>query len=688
MASKGDFPRGNGEPVRASVLLVDDNLANLTALESILEPLGHRLVYARSGEEALKALLREEFAVILMDVQMPGLDGYATAAMIKERERTRHVPLIFLTAIHKEPDHVFLGYARGAVDYVLKPVDPDILRTKVAAFVELYVRGERLRQQEILLHQRERQLLEQRSRLRYHNLTHSLPQCVLAMHGDGRVYYCNQRWIEYTRLQLEETCDDAGMRAVHPDDREALAAAWQEALRTGSPLEQEYRLRSGADQRHRWHLGRALAERDENGEVIGWIWTATDIDELKEAREQTEAASRLKDEFLATISHELRNPLSAMIGWTRMLRHGELTPSQVEHALETIERNAEVQLSLIEDLLDTAGIVRGQLRVELRQLQLDEVLGAALEVVRPSAEAKGVYLEYDLDAAAGIEVLGDADRLQQVVWNLLSNAIRFTPRDGLVVVEVESYEESVHILVRDTGAGIPADFLPRVFDRFSQANGTITRSHRGLGLGLAIVRHLVELHGGRVHATSPGEGKGSVFVVELPRQPPGALVSVASSAPAAPVERPRERPALAGLPRLDGVHVLVVDDEEDLRDMLRALLELQGATVTVAGSAQEGLQAFRDRRPDILLSDIGMPEQDGYAMIREVRQLEGGEEVPAIALTGFARTEDSEQALASGFQGHLCKPVEPAALIDVVVRYTGQPAGSRPGGGLQQPAAS
>jgi PAS domain S-box-containing protein len=378
-----------------------------------------------------------------------------------------------------------------------------------------------------------------------------------------------------------------------------------------------------------------------------------------EARE----SSRLKDEFLATISHELRTPLTAILGWAHMLRTGQITDGDASKAFETIERNARAQAQLIDDLLDVSRIITGKLRLDVRPVDPNYFIEAAVEALKPAADAKGVRVQKIMDTGV-VSVSGDPVRLQQVVWNLLSNAIKFTPRGGRVQVRLERVNSHLEIAVSDSGSGIEPGFLPYVFDRFRQADQRTTRQHGGLGLGLAIVRHLVELHGGTVRAESPGEGQGSTFTVLLPIAPVYPRGAVYERVhPAA-----RDTlPAYDCPERLDGLKVLVVDDEADARELLRVGIGRCGAEVRVASSAQEALEAIENEKPDLLISDIGMPGQDGYDLIMRVRGLpaESGGRIPAIALTAYARTEDRLQALRAGYQMHVPKPVEMAELIAV-----------------------
>jgi PAS domain S-box-containing protein len=407
-----------------------------------------------------------------------------------------------------------------------------------------------------------------------------------------------------------------------------------------------------------------------NGDIIGASKIARDITEQRQARKeldeayrQAEESSRLKEEFLATISHELRTPLSAILGWARMLRLGQLSKENAAKALDTIERNARAQAQLIDDLLDVSRIVTGKLRMDVRPSDPNSFIDAAVEAVRPAAEAKGVRLQKVIDTGL-ISIPGDPVRLQQVIWNLLSNAIKFTPRGGRVQIRSERVNSHLEIVVSDTGQGISPDFLPHVFDRFRQADQKASRQHGGMGLGLAIVRHLVELHGGNVSATSEGEGQGATFTVRLPISP------IYQVDPSGARVHPAARdllPANDTTERLDGLRILIVDDEPDTRDLLRQGLEYCGANVRLAGSAAEAVDAIVAEVPDILISDIGMPGIDGYDLIRQIRQLpaDAGGKVAAIALTAYTRVEDRLQALRAGYDMHVPKPVELAELVAV-----------------------
>jgi signal transduction histidine kinase/ActR/RegA family two-component response regulator len=392
-------------------------------------------------------------------------------------------------------------------------------------------------------------------------------------------------------------------------------------------------------------------------------------------RREAETANQSKDEFLATVSHELRTPLNAILGWATLLTRGGLDDAMVARAIGAIQHNAKVQAQLIEDLLDVSRIISGKLRLNVKAIQLISVIQAAVDSVHPAFEAKGVQLEMVWDAAS-VRIVGDENRLQQVFWNLLSNAMKFTPKGGRVQITVKRIESQARIIVSDTGEGITPEFLPQVFEPFRQADGSITKGQGGLGLGLAIVRRLVEMHGGAISVMSGGRGQGATFTVSIP------IVPVRQTALAAPIDSTTiatsEKTAInTELPNLTGIRVLAVDDEGDTRAMIRGVLEQFGANVLTAGSAEEALEVFPGWKPDVLLFDIGMPQEDGNMLIQKVRQLEAkeGRNTPAIALTAYARVEDRMRALAAGYQMFIPKPVEAGELVVTIANLIGEADG-------------
>ena len=391
----------------------------------------------------------------------------------------------------------------------------------------------------------------------------------------------------------------------------------------------------------------------------------------KLARNEAERANRLKDEFLATISHELRNPLNAILGWAHMMRLGKLNAANTERAIETIYRNAKSQTQLVADLLDVSRIISGKLRLDVRTVDLISIVTAAVDSIRPAADAKSIRLQTMLDPAAG-PISGDADRLQQIVWNLLTNAVKFTPKGGRIQVKVQRINSHVEVLVIDSGIGINKEFLPHVFDRFRQADASTTRIYGGLGLGLSIVHQLVDLHSGTVNVQSEGEGKGATFKITLPFV--GVVTNPPPEAEAVHPTHSDEVISFEGLPSLQGLKILVVDDEPDTRELIEEVLKECGSEVITSCSAADALVALQQHQPDILISDLGMPDEDGYSLISKIRALpphQGGQ-IPAAALTAYARAEDRMRVLRSGFQFHLPKPVDSAELVTVVASLAGR----------------
>jgi signal transduction histidine kinase/CheY-like chemotaxis protein len=382
-----------------------------------------------------------------------------------------------------------------------------------------------------------------------------------------------------------------------------------------------------------------------------------DAEARRQAQERAEAANRIKDEFLAIVSHELRTPLNPILGWAKLLCSGRVSPASFGNALQTIERNAQLQAQLIDDLLDISRILRGKLHLDLQKIDLSYVVHSALETIRLAADAKSLSIQLHIEEPI-LPVKGDATRLQQIVWNLLSNAVKFTPANGRIEIYLELINAHLQLRISDTGQGIPTDFLPYVFDSFRQADSTTTRAIGGLGLGLAITRHLVELHGGTIRVESQGEGQGATFTVQLP------ALKEASTDQALEPTLSLDPSALT----LEGVSILVVDDDADTREFLGFLLREYGARVTIAGSAPEAIALFDAANPNLLLSDLGMPEVDGYMLLQQIRSLPTGSDLPAIALTAYAAETTQRQVLAAGFQKHIAKPAEPIVLVSAIAQ--------------------
>lgn len=499
------------------------------------------------------------------------------------------------------------------------------------------------------------------------HLADCLPQIVWVARPDGSHEYYNWRWYEFTGrkrgVEIEGWSD-----LFHPDDTDRADQAWATALRSGNHYEIEFRLKRATDGVYRWFLGRAVPFRDAKGEIVNWFGTCTDIhslkvaqDALRTARDEIEQESHQKDEFLGMVSHELRTPLNAVFGWTRLMQENLLSEAERVEAVNSIMRNAEAQGRLIEDVLDITRIVNQKLSLNRRIHKLGEIARAAVEAVRPSASVKAVSLK---SSSEGGNLLVDADRarLQQVVLNLLTNAVKFTPPGGEVRVEVTRAGEFARIEVSDTGKGIAADQLAYIFERFRRGDNHSTRRSGGLGLGLAIAHQLVVMHGGRIEVQSDGEGRGSRFTVLLP---------IVIRGPAA---TRRERGAAANeeifpAKALRGLHVMVVDDNESVRDLVGLTLTKCGASVTVANSAQDALRLMPNLTPDVVVSDIAMPDADGYEFVRKFRALtrSKGATVPVIALTAYGSEEERRRALQAGFDHHLSKPIDPTELVRTIV---------------------
>jgi PAS domain S-box-containing protein len=502
---------------------------------------------------------------------------------------------------------------------------------------------------------------------RYRCLAELIPQLVWTANPEGALLDVNQRWLEFTGLTLEQAHINGWKEVVHPEDILILAQQWSDAVQQGRYYQAEGRMRR-ADGVYRWHLHQAIPQKDNQGKIVKWFGSATDIEAQKQleaqrdrlfqleqtARAEAERANRIKDEFLAVLSHELRSPLNPILGWTKLLQTRKFNETKTAEALATIERNAKLQTQLIDDLLDIAKILRGKLSIAATPVNLAFVIESAIDTVTTAAVAKSILLDSVLPNIG--QVSGDSNRLQQIVWNLLSNAIKFTPKGGRVEIQLKRVDDQAQIIVSDTGIGINPEFIPYIFESFRQEDVSITRKYGGLGLGLAIVRQLVEAHGGAIAADSPGEGLGATFTVQLP------LLNIE------PEIKQTDDLSQQAL-ELTGIRVLTVDDDPDARELLTVLLTEYGATVLTVSSAAEVLANLESFKPDVLVSDIGMPEVDGYTLIQQIRTLtpEKGGQIPAIALTAYARVDDYQRAITSGYQQHVTKPLEPEELIQAVV---------------------
>jgi PAS domain S-box-containing protein len=831
---------------KANILIVDDKKANIIALEAILAHPDYNLVTATSGAEGLRYVLRQDFAVVLLDVMMPEMDGFEFARLLRQRERSNSTPIIFLTAIAKDARYLHQGYAVGAVDYLQKPLEPEIVKAKVAVFVELFRKNQQIREQERQL--REAQRREQEYKLaelrrqgerHYQELAEAIPQIVWTAQADGRPSYFNRKWFDITGMPYStELCWEVCRTALHPADAAEYFQRWEHCITTGGDLECEARIFNAAAHSYHWHLCRALPERNEAGEIIAWLGTYTDIHSQKRAEmgqkfladisaimatsldyeanlmraaeltvsdladvaivdivdddgsvrraafcskgdeaaadaakalelpnksihsagellayaaqaettvfiddmppdwflqieddkrravfaanpisslcsvpisvrgklrvvmtalymhgrrfdqfdlqiandvrrtvclaienalvhKEVQETNRMKDEFLAVLSHELRTPLNAVIGWSDLLRLGT-DDEKVLQGLEIIERNGKALNQLVGDLLDVSRIITGKLVLDMRPIDMNRFIVTCIEGIRPLAERKNIRVECQLPPQATV-VQGDQDRLQQVMWNLLTNALKFTPDHGTIGVYATSVEDNLLITVSDSGIGLKSEVIPYIFERFRQADSSTTRKHGGLGLGLAIVKHVTDLHEGSVTAQSDGPGHGARFTVSLP-------LAVAATTVREPPYKDRAATAsvTAGGEDLAGTSVFVVDDDPTSRDLIATFLKRRGATVSSAGSVPAAIAGIRHMRPDVVLTDIGMPDQDGYDLLEQLKPLEVefGRRIHAAALTAYASSDDALRAIDAGFELHITKPIKFDNLISAVAKLS------------------
>lgn len=668
-----------------NILLVDDQPGKLLSYETILADLGENLIRAGSGSEALQILLKTDVAVVLVDVCMPDLDGFELASMVRSHPRFQKTAILLVSGILVEDVDRMKGYDSGAVDYISVPIVPGILRAKVGVFVDLYRKTEQLQQMN--------QELERRVAERTAEIEAGAALLRLSEERLRLVLTANtiQGWtwdIATNEFSWVGPPADAKQEAqsltrflnsVHSADRAAVQGAFDRAVQGAEEYSAEFRTQH-AGEADQWWLGRGTLILDDSGRPRSIAGINASITERKraeeermrllkraeEARREAERANQLKDEFLATLSHELRTPLNAITGWAHMLRDGLDAPTQVK-AVEAINRNALLQTQLISDLLDVSRIVSGKLSLESKPVDLTSVIQSAIDTIRPTAHAKNIFVEAEVGTTSTQRVAGDAGRLQQVIWNLLSNAVKFTPANGHIQVRAEKVRDGVELSVQDDGPGIQPAFLPHIFERFRQADSSSTRSHRGLGLGLAIVRHLVEMHGGRVEAANRQDRSGAIFKAFLPASTPEApAIADRKAEKLVARENGSVHPQSASL--LKGVHVLVVDDEVDAREVVALILRRHGAEVVTASSAAEAIGILERESPQVLVADIEMPVEDGYSLIRKLRDLPSpsGAGTPVIALTAYAGEQDRAKVLQAGFNLHVPKPIQPPELIAAI----------------------
>jgi PAS domain S-box-containing protein len=652
---------------RLNILLVDDQPGKLLTYETILAELGENLVKATSARSALAHLLRDDFAIVVMDVSMPDVDGFELAAMIRQHPRCQKTAIIFVSAVHLSDLDRLKGYETGAVDYLQVPVAPEVLRAKIRVLADLHRKTNRLTrwnaELERRVEERTRELEASAVRLRasearFRSLAERMPHLVWESDAEGRASYHNPRWYDYTGAPSADSLGDGWLDYFHPDDRAFVLSEWRKAIATEGEyaLDIEVRLRR-ADGVYRWFRLNGEPVPDASGAVDKWVGTCTDVEERKRAEESLREADRRKDEFLAMLAHELRNPLAPIRNTVKLLRLTGASDAASEWGRDVIERQVEQLTRLVDDLLDVSRITRGKIQLQLEPLDLATVVAGAVETSRPMIDARRHTLRVHLPRRP-LPVQGDLVRLTQVVSNLLNNAAKFQEEGGEITVTAERQDDRAVIRVRDRGVGIPPEMLGKVFDLFAQVERTVDRSEGGLGIGLSLVKNLVELHGGQIQASSAGRGRGAEFCVSLPCS--SQRVAEAGEAP--------ERCADAPLPSAQ--RVLIVDDNRDAAESLAMVLALRGYDTAVCHDGQEAVELAQRTQPQIVLLDLGLPGLDGFEVCRRLRK-HGLDKAHIVAITGYGQDEDRRRSRDAGFDEHFVKPVDPDALMRRLETATG-----------------
>ena len=670
-----------------SILLVDDEPRNLTVLQSVLEDSGYRLVCAESAEQALLALVVEEFALLVIDIQMPGMSGFELAQMIKQRKKTAGVPIIFLTAYYSEDRYVLEGYGTGAVDYLHKPINPTILRSKVAVFAELYrksresARANRALQSEVAARRRaeeqlrqlndelERRVADRTAELVQANtaLCESERRLRLALRAGhtgvwdwdlatNRLTWSEESYVIHAmRPGSFEGTIESFKQLVHEADRERVFENLNAAIDRGEIYTCEFRI-VRPDGSVRWVTNLGVVQFDAAGQPASMTGTITDVTERKCAEEALKHADRRKDEFLATLAHELRNPLAPIRTGLHVLKLPR-DPAVAVRTREMMERQLFHMVRLIDDLLDVSRITSGKVTLRKEQVLLRTVAETAVEASRPVIEASGHALKLALPEEP-VWLAADPTRLAQVMTNLLTNAAKYTPEGGCIELSASREGGEVIVRVTDTGLGIPPGMLAEVFEMFTQVNRTLERSQGGLGIGLALVKRLVEFHGGTITAESQGLGQGSTFTVRLP------LVEACAgpTGERSTAETPSVQPPMSGR------RVLVVDDNVDGAESLANMLQIGGHETRTAHSGPAALDAARPFNPEVVFLDIGLPGMNGYEVAKRLRAEPTLGGAVLVALTGWGSDDDKRRSREAGFDFHLTKPVELTAIERILAR--------------------
>jgi PAS domain S-box-containing protein len=641
------------EPHR--ILVVDDNPATLYATNRVLTAAGFEVFTAVTGTQAVELAVEKEPELIVLDVNLPDFDGFEVVRRVRRAPRIARVPIIHLSATFVQDAYKVQGLDGGANGYLTHPVEPPILVASVNAFLRASRAEDAMR----------------RSDNQFKAIFDRAPDGIALLDAEFVFIDTNAAMSRILERSRDELVGKSVLDVV-PTGLRSEVKVIASVMMHGEGWRGELPLLKpdGSRVELEWSISRQ-GESDTRIAIVSDITKRVALEAERElllkresiARGEAERANRLKDDFLATLSHELRSPLNAIVGWTQLLQYraidGSLSPGELTEALTIIKRNAVLQTQLIEDLLDVSRITSGKMSLAIAPIHPAGPLEAAIEGVRPTAIDRKIRIELDIDPTAG-PVLGDPARLQQIFWNLLTNAVKFTPDGGTISARSVRNGSHVEVSVRDTGCGIHPDFVQFVFDRFRQEDTSTQRSHGGLGLGLAIVRNLVDMHGGTVSAASDGSGRGATFTVRLP------ISDVGNLDPSSPIEHPSAGDSLSSRPlaNLEGLRVLIVDDEVDARDMLVRVFTDQGAEVHCASSVAQALDVVKTRSPSVLVSDIGMPGEDGFALIRQLRE-QGltSADLHAIAVTALARVADRKRVMSAGFDSFFVKPVDIDALV-------------------------
>lgn len=650
-----------------AALLVEDNPADIALLMELLQDSDAKswqIAHCKRLHLALEQLRHTHFDVILLDLSLPDSQGLDT--VIELQTAVPHIPIVVLTGLHDQT-LARQALAQGVQDYlvkgqlsselIIKTVEYAIERTQILR--KLQEQTQELATTNEILQQRERE---------FRTLVENTPDIIARYDRQFRCLYINPANTKQLGIPQGIYSGKTLLEMGYPPEMtQFLENALAQVFTTRQMRIDEFRVRY--QEEWKTYQTYVVPEFSAEGEIESVLTIARDITQLRQteaAFAEAEIANRMKDEFLATLSHELRTPLNPILGWVKLLQTRSFSTEQTQAALETIERNAQRQAQLVEDLLDLSQMIRGQLTLALAPVLLIEPIQAAIDTIRSAAEAKELEIETQLEPAIGY-VRGDSTRLQQLIWNLLSNAVKFTPRGGKITIQLQKLNHDAQITVRDTGKGIKPNFLPFVFDRFRQEDSSNTRQFGGLGLGLSLVQQLVEAHGGTITAESPGEGQGATFIVRLPLLPEPQTDSPPRSEGQQPLT-------------LQGIRILLVEDEPDSRDLMSWILEEAGASLVAVATAQAALQALSHAPFNVLVSDIGLPDMDGYRLLQQVRLLASNQAQPAlkrtmpkaIALTAYAGEINRQNALAAGYQQHLPKPIEPEALITAILELMGR----------------